>query len=204
MKPHNSDLFHLDGYNHEFLIRNQKTGGGVSLYIDESIDYKIRTDLCLFDDIAECIWIEIDRQKIGSPKNIILGCLYRIPGQNPDLFNTYLSSTLTSVSRENKTIYHTGDYNLDLIKHDTHPPTNEFLNINFALSLNPKINKPTRITPTTATLLDNLFTNQADEPTDIAGIIPIDISDHLPICFVKHFHEIDEPPTPHGCSTVGT
>ena len=33
-KPHNIDLFHLDGYHHEFILRPEKTGGGISIYLD--------------------------------------------------------------------------------------------------------------------------------------------------------------------------
>ena len=195
-KPHNIALYNLDGYHHESLTRDGKIGGGISIYIDDKYDYKIRSDLTSSNDTSESFWIEIEKSSIGTPKNLLLGCIYRIPGHNSDSFNQTLTNTLTTISRENKITYHTGDYNLDLIKHDSHPPTNEFLNINYAHSINPKITKPTRITPTTATLIDNLFTNHEDDPSDLAGIIPLDISDHLPIFFHKLILTADQPPLP--------
>ena len=47
----------------------------------------------------------------------------------------------------------------------------------------PYINKPTRVTGTTATLIDNIFTNLPNNPHDVQVIIPSDISDHFPVCF---------------------
>ena len=40
--------------------------------------------------------------------------------------------------------------------------------------------KPTRITKTTATLIDNIFTND-NEGTHVNGILFNDLSDHLPV-----------------------
>ena len=48
----------------------------------------------------------------------------------------------------------------------------------------PVITKPTRITKTTATLLDNLIISQKLQTTFECGIIVDDISDHLP-CYLK-------------------
>ena len=46
----------------------------------------------------------------------------------------------------------------------------------------PLITKPTRITPTSATLIDNIYSNDIPgENTQMQGIIYTDISDHLPI-----------------------
>jgi hypothetical protein len=142
------------------------------------------------------LWLELDKTKLGTTTNVILGCIYRVLGQDTKNVNTKLTNILETINRENKIIYHVGDYNLDLIKDTTHPPTNEFININFAHSLNPIINKPTRITNTTATLIDNIFTNHTDQPSDFSGIIPIDISDHLPIFLFKFIQTPDQPSTP--------
>jgi hypothetical protein len=125
VKPHNSELFHLDGYHHELILRTDKTGGGISIYLDETLDYKIRNYLSSIDQTMETLWVEIDKIKPGTDRNILLGCIYRIPGQNTDLFNAKISTLFSTISRENKIIYHTGDYNLDLIKHNTHPPTHQ-------------------------------------------------------------------------------
>ena len=49
-----------------------------------------------------------------------------------------------------------GDLNIDLLKVDDHRPTHNYLELIFSYSLLPTINKPTRITETTATIIDNI------------------------------------------------
>src|SRR3989442_392726 len=73
-----------------------------------------------------------------------------------------------------------GDFNLDLIKSEIHPPTNEFFNNLLSYSFFPTIHNPTRICDSSATLIDNIFINKTQFAYDSA-IIYNDISDHLPI-----------------------
>ena len=72
-----------------------------------------------------------------------------------------------------------GDFNIDLIKNDSHKPTNDFINIMFANSLIPLINRPTRITSNLATLIDNICSSNYSIDTKILqGNLTMDISDH--------------------------
>jgi hypothetical protein len=190
LKPHNVDLFPIDNYNHEYSIRQLKPGGGISLYIKDTIDYHIRTDLNHSDDELDMIWLELDKRTTGTTKNILYGCIYRRPDTDIKVFNDRLLSVMDIIRHENKFIYHVGDYNIDLLKHQTHLPTNDFININFANTLSPFINKPTRITEHSASLIDNIFSNTPSSFNDISGIIPSDISDHFPIF---NIHYTDSP-----------
>ena len=45
----------------------------------------------------------------------------------------------------------------------------------------PLINKPTRVTETTATIIDNIFTNSNNWNNISRGILPTDVSDHFSI-----------------------
>ena len=76
-----------------------------------------------------------------------------------------------------------GDYNIDLLKNDTHSPTNDFLDLNIHHTLLPAVTRPTRVTPSTATIIDNIFSNYIDSSKLTTCILPIDISDHFPICY---------------------
>ena len=73
-----------------------------------------------------------------------------------------------------------GDFNIDLLKHKIHNPTSSFIDCLFSNYFLPLIHKPTRITETTATLIDNIFTNFTDLSLKSATLF-CDISDHLPI-----------------------
>lgn len=195
LKPHNVELFSIKGYNHEYSIRPKKQGGGISLYIQENIDYYPRPDLNYSDDELEILWLELDKRTVGSNKNILYGCVYRRPDTDIQEFNERYASTLDTIQQENKLIYCVGDFNIDLLKHQTHIPTNEFININFSHSLNPLINKPTRITDHSATLIDNFLTNNISSDNDISGIIPVDMSDHYPIVNIHYFEAKPTIPT---------
>ena len=72
-----------------------------------------------------------------------------------------------------------GDFNLDLLKCDSHPPTEEFLNNLGSYFRNPHILQSTRITHHSATLIDTIFFNSIAHHT-ISGNLIYDLSDHLP------------------------
>ena len=52
-----------------------------------------------------------------------------------------------------------GDFNINLLNYDHHMETHDYVDTMFSNSLIPQITKPTRITPTTATLIDNIYSN---------------------------------------------
>ena len=60
----------------------------------------------------------------------------------------------------------------------------------------PLINRPTRVTDSSATIIDNILTNNLKTNNKVkSGIFPLDISDHF---FIWHIHQLDvciEKPT---------
>ena len=72
------------------------------------------------------------------------------------------------------------DHNLDLLKSHLHNNTQEFIHINYDSDLFPVITKPTRITHTSATLIDNIFLDSLLTGNITNRILIDDISDHLP------------------------
>ena len=156
--------------------RSNKRGGGVMIYILQSLKFKMITELseCI-ENVYDCVSIEIDTTK---GKNIIVTCLYRPPGTNIDIFNDHLENLLSLV-KQNKIHFLVGDFNINLANHENHNATSNFVDLLFSFGLYPLINKPTRIYFDTATLIDNIFTNICTE--NINGILINDISDHLPI-----------------------
>ena len=51
----------MPGYNHGLCIRVSKKGGGVSIYILNMIQYKVRKKLALPKHLFESIFIEVDK-----------------------------------------------------------------------------------------------------------------------------------------------
>ena len=124
---------------------------------------------------------------MGTDKGILVGVIYRPPNTDPREFVLKLSDILDAVSKENKISYFMGDFNMDLLKCDEHTPTMEYLKIWYAYSYLPMITRPTRVTQKTATLIDNIFTNNVStEDYYTNGIILCDITDHFPVCHITN------------------
>ena len=90
-----------------------------------------------------------------------------------------LNELLDTLSKENKTIFHLGDFNINLLNFDIHPPTNEFLDSFPSHYFLPHILRPSRVTTNSKTLIDNIFSNKA-VPNIISINLTVTISDHLP------------------------
>ena len=57
----------------------------------------------------------------------------------------------------------------------------------FSYAFLPQISKPTRVTSRSATLIDNVFSNDTlDDPAKLSGILYTDLSDHFPIFYIDH------------------
>ena len=70
--------YNIPNYNMELNYRQKKKGGGVSLYIHNTLHYKIRKDLELGGDVNS-VFIEILQTSTQLKYNIICGCVYRPP-----------------------------------------------------------------------------------------------------------------------------
>ena len=171
----NKDIYNLNGYNHVPLVRQDRIHGGVSLFISASISYRILNEISIINKDIECLFIEIELNGV----RIHVGIIYRTPDADVRNFCDYLVNILENLKPHNQSCYLMGDYNIDLLKHSTHNPTSEFLDLMFSNSFIPLINKPTRVTHKTATLIDNIFTNiYKHENKYLTGILTTDISDH--------------------------
>lgn len=168
--------FRINGYK-EILKSRNSHGGGVGLYCTDSLNFVVREDLLpQNDDYAECAIIEL------TACHVIVACIYRPPGCDLALFIDFMDQLLTKINSENKIAYLTGDFNVDLLKSDIHLPTSQFVDCLLSHAFLPVINKPTRITEYSQTLIDNIFTNA--KLIDCSSlIICTDISDHFSICF---------------------
>ena len=76
--------------------------------------------------------------------------------------------------------------NIDFLKCCVLSQTEEYLNMLFANNILPIITKPTRLTGHTATLIDHIYTN-SPLLNFTAGILTVDISDHLTVFCIKNY-----------------
>ena len=171
LKPNNIETFGITGYNHIGLTRQNGKGGGVSLFISDDIVFSELQELRMVQDHIECIFIKI------RGYTYFIGLVYRPPNINITEFSNAMHYILDKIA--SKPCYIMGDYNLDLLKHEIHHPTENFLDSIYANYLVPLINRPTRITRESSTLIDNIFSNNYNViDYQVNGILKTDISDH--------------------------
>ena len=125
--------------------------GGVAYYIHNSISFRLRDDVCI--NGTEDLFIEVERQ---HSKNIIIGLVYRPPNRQFQYFYENLETSLNKLSLENKDMYLMGDFNIN-ISDTSNQYVIKFLDLLASHALFPSIDKPTRITQDSLTLIDNIF-----------------------------------------------
>ena len=136
----------INGFKFLHKYRQNRTGGGVGLYISNDLEFKLREDLSLHNvDTVESLFIELIRPR---EKNIIVGIVYRPPNHRLDDFLSTSNELLGNISRENKISFVMGDF-----------LTSQFLDGMYSNVFFPLITRPSRITSHTATLIDNIFAN---------------------------------------------
>ena len=150
----------------------------MGILISSDLKYRHRTDLDSTDDLFEHITVELK----GDKKPILLTSCYRPPNTNIETFLEAYNELMDKCKdKGNDNPFIIGlDHNLDLLKSNEHNSTQSFLENNLQKQLLPCISKPTRLTHTSATLIDNIFCGEELFRNCKSYILTDDISDHLP------------------------
>ena len=171
-----NDLFKIDGF-HDIIRKdrtNQDGGGGVAIYVKNSIAFK---RLFQFESAnLEALWIQVNT--IGG-KIIVCSC-YRPPENN--MFWPDMSDALDDVKQyQLQNLFILGDLNADPETYNGRK-LKEFCDFqNLACT----VNEPTRITDSTATILDQVLTNSACYINKIEVTPPVSTNDHCTVgCFL--------------------
>ena len=131
LNDENAGLYIIEGYIMETAYRTTREGGGVSLYIAESVNNTLRTDLDVFSEIMESRFLEIDKTSINFTRNVIIGVIYRPPNSDINVFISQMSRLLDTTRKDNKSCYLLGDYNINLLNVDKHQPFAELSKVYF-------------------------------------------------------------------------
>ena len=81
-----------------------------------------------------------------------------------------------------------GDFYLNLSDYSSNNKIKVFINTILQHNLIPVINKSTRVTRKTSTLIDNILTNNPNTKLMTSGIIHTDVSDHFPNFLITDNH----------------
>ena len=173
--PHTPDNFvSIPHYN--LFRKDSGRGGGVCIYVKESLrvntlslNLPIQSDIeAISQSDIEDIFLSVQFENHPA---IIIGCMYRHPKANITSFD-YINNILQSLCISKKSFFVLGDLNDNMLL-----PGNNLNKIFSNNKLTQIIDKPTRITSTSSTLLDVIITNN---PSIIIShdVIPTTISDH--------------------------
>ena len=167
----------LPGYDFLGNPRTNKKGGGVGIFINKQLQYKSRHDLHLTSENFENISIEIKTKTT----NVVLSSIYRPPNTNQKEFIAHFESLHKKVNSNKNLSWVIGlDHYMDFLKHQINMNTQLFIEKISDLDLFPMITCPTRITRSTATLIDNIIVSRDLYAKSTCGIVLSDLSDHLP------------------------
>ena len=181
----NKDTIGIKGYKAEHSCRKDRCGGGVSLFVKDDIECSRVDDLCLNQKNIESVFCEFDKDQFGLEKNVLVGVIYRPPNTDISEFNEIVSDLLKKLKAEKKYVHIMGDVNINLINMDKHIATQDFVDTLLQFGMIPTISKPTRVTKSSATLIDNIFTNLVKNSSSVfSGVLYTDLTDHFPVFFI--------------------
>ena len=173
----NEKAFPISGF-HPLLSRSRKDNssrGGVGLYIHDDITFTPRPDLDIFIPfIFESTFVTL------NDLNITIEVIYRSPAANTAASLQACQQHFYNLHQCKDKVFLLGDFNFDLLDYHSDTNVSEFVDLCFEFGFTPTITKPTRITSTCASCLDNIITNAPPNPLS-SGVLIEDISDHFPV-----------------------
>lgn len=167
-----SCLYEVPGYT---MIRRDRlcnNGGGLLCYVHDSLVIEHLENLDLYMD--ESITVKV---RPRSQKSFLVTYLYR-PPQSKATWNTDFSEFVERCYGLNDEIIIFGDFNIDLLNPAS---KNRWLdNVTSPLLLNQLISEPTRITNSSRTLIDHIYSSKCGNIAK-SGVIKYSLSDHFMI-----------------------
>ena len=144
------------------------------MLINDQYKFKPHKDLEINSDVLENSILELETKN----QNIILCSLYRAPNTDDKIFLQDYTKLTNHLTKEQKKDCIIGlDHNLDFLKADIHKNTMKFIESTLDSNLIPVITKPTRITKSSAMLIDNIFMSNNLIGRHVSGIVCNDMSD---------------------------
>ena len=159
-----------------FHVDSNSNAGGVGAYIFDSL----QASEILFDTAyhgCECLWIKLTCP--GTDLNYS-GTVYRHPKTNMNEFLDMLDNILTDLNNNHTQYFILGNMNINTLNNYSSKCTQDYLNM---LSSNCTVNlidKPSRVTPSSGTIIDHILTNDSKHHI-IPLVFDYDITDHYPV-----------------------
>ncbi|PFX20980.1 putative RNA-directed DNA polymerase from transposon BS [Stylophora pistillata] len=154
----------LPGFSKEFRNRDNVKGGGVGAYIRDNIKYKRRKDIENTQADIEHLWLEI--QGKNKPSKLLLGNFYRSEAMHrPSAWlDKFEDLNGCIIAQWDGLLVLTGDMNFDLLGIPDAPRW-RYISLLDTLNVKQIIDKRTRTTRSSRTLLDHIIINDPSKIT---------------------------------------
>ena len=178
---HQFDLSILNYHEVIRLDRKDRGGGGCAIYVKNNLLYTRLVHIEL--PTIESIWL-----KIRSHNNVFIFCTCYRPPDAPITFWEDFQIQIDLAKQYGNYILITGDLNADP-NSDAGPDLQQYADQNH---LHIHVDEPTRITPTTATILDQFLSNMPHILHDVSVHPPVSHNDHCTISTKLKFRTIKQ------------
>ena len=166
-----SEWMPVPGYEAFHSIRPDRMGGGVTILVNTNFKATCLKEMCINNDNIECCSVTFNN---GGNVYTILG-VYRAPNVSINDFNAQLSLLIENNNIQRSKCVIAGDMNINLGR-DLNSAENEYVCLLNSVYFVPVISLPTRVTNTTASIVDHIWTNVLHYDS---GVITTDITDHF-------------------------
>ena len=179
----------IEGYRVYRLDRIGKTGGGVCAYIKNNLKAKILKDLTGISESGfHQLWLQVQNKKLRS---ILVYIAYRPEIGLECLQNDLMPNYVEALSL-NRDIVLTGDMNCNLLTDN--PKGNALRSFCADINSTQLIDKPTRVTKTSSTLVDVVMVSNP-ELVKTSDVIDLTISNHFLVFAVLNLKQPKASPS---------
>ena len=166
------------GFTAFHSIRHDRRGGGVTILVSDVLKCNIIPALSCNNEIVEMCSVDI---RYNCRTFIVVG-IYRPPSCSVGHLNDYLLDLFNrNATYFSKSCIIAGDMNVDLGCEELGVADRDFIDLFHANNYLPAINIPTRVTSSSLTIIDHIWTNILYFRS---GVITADITDHYPAFIV--------------------
>ncbi|CAG2252208.1 unnamed protein product [Mytilus edulis] len=164
------DQIKLNGFHKPIRLDRNRHGGGVTIYIKNSLHFIIRNDISVSN--LELLWVEV---RNCSNEKFLVGVLYRPPNSNSNIWDLF-SESVDKALDCNLPIFLCGDFNCDMMSNSS----NSFKKLLNRLNLENVVWESTNFTTQTGTCIDLCVTNRKNLIKSVTVLTPI-CSSHSPV-----------------------
>lgn len=167
----------VNNFNIERKDRTGKRGGGILVYISNSLTYFRRKDLENKD--VESICIEV---KLYNSKPFLIHFFYRPPSSKQCWINNF-ETIVDNMDSLNIDMIILGDFNINFTNNKSpHYSNSRWAETISKFGLFQHVIQPTRVSKNSSSILDHIYTNCPETISNVM-VSNICMSDHFPICF---------------------